>query len=450
MAVAKRKREEEEEEDVEPPAAAGGDAPPGAGGHAWTEQAAPARWREALGAARQWLVLNCARGDLRILDGEARPWALYRSRTQGYLYYARPGHSPTADVSGLALRPRGPEPEPRELPALLVVRPPRKSAGRPPTRLVPGAAVARGSFAQVHLATDGEKTWAVKRALRARPSCSESVYRDEHFLRLLAGHRHVVTLLGSYLDEQRRPCLLLPPAAGDLAQLRPRTLPAFWQLADQLCRGLSYVHARGVVHLDLKPSNVLVYREEGAHHCLADFGSATRAGNALDDEKLYECTRPYRAPEIVFGAETAAWPSQDLWSLGALLWQTCPEGSGCPLLGAQNGVEQAALVLAVAGVSVDVLCSWRFSPQQASACCAAGTLPPYMPHPHEEGAAEEDAPPPALLRAALLRATPSERSLAPLLAVAASLGASSGRPRGPHAPEEQAQDAERRHPVDQI
>ncbi len=382
-----------------------------------------AAWRAALAAARQWLVVTCGRGDLTVHDEEGHLWALFRSQTRGYLYYSRAGNAPIAVKSGLTLRPRGPGPESKDLPALLIVRPPRKGPAPRPVHLVSGPAVAQGAFAQICLATDGQQTLAVKRALRPRRSCTESVHRDEHFLRLLRGNRHVVRLLGSYLDEQHRPCLLLPAAAGDLGRLPPATLVAFWDLVDQLAQGLAHVHSRGVVHLDVKPGNVLVF--EGDLHCLADFGSATRSGHALDDEKLYECTRPYRPPEIVFGAETAAWPSQDLWSLGVLLWQSCPEDSACPLLGAQNGVEQAALVLALAGVSPGVLRSWRFSPQQADACCGAVYgLDPFCSFPHTSATSR--------LRKALLRPRPAERSLASLLSL-------SHGPCGAYAPEEQTE-----------
>ena len=376
------------------------------------ENEAPAPWRGALGAARRWLSVNCVRGHLCALDAHERAWQVFVSRSRGHLYFAVPGHEPTAEKSSLALRPRKDDRVARHgapPPAVLVVRPPRQKARATPPA-PPGPAVAQGAFAQVCIATDGLRTWAVKRALRARLSCSESLFRDEHFLRVVAGHPHVVCLLGSYLDEEHRPCLVLPAAQGDLAGHHPSTLDDFWVLARQLCQAVGHVHACGVVHLDIKPHNVLVFGD-GRHHCLADFGSATRTGHALDDEKLYECTRPFRAPEIVFGAEVAAWPGQDLWSLGALLWDVCPEDGGHPLQGAQNDVEQAALVLALTGVCVPLLCSWRFSPAQAAACCfgAAGTIEPYV---SPDGSAA------ARLRASLLCAAPEDRALAPLLLLA--------------------------------
>jgi tetratricopeptide (TPR) repeat protein len=81
----------------------------------------------------------------------------------------------------------------------------------------------------------------------------------------------------------------------------------------QLCRVLAYVHNRGLVHRDIKPTNVLV-RDDGTIK-LVDFGLV---GTGSDAEYVMG-TPAYLAPEIVRRETTDH--RADLYSLGILLYQ---------------------------------------------------------------------------------------------------------------------------------
>lgn len=86
-----------------------------------------------------------------------------------------------------------------------------------------------------------------------------------------------------------------------------------WSLATVL----SFVHARDIVHLDVKPSNILVGRDGVVR--LADFGIARWLGDPAGQTTSGATTgtAAYIAPEQVRG-ETAT-PASDVYSLGLVL-----------------------------------------------------------------------------------------------------------------------------------
>ena len=93
------------------------------------------------------------------------------------------------------------------------------------------------------------------------------------------------------------------------------------EAAAQVLEALAFAHARGVVHRDVKPSNVLVADEEHVSVRLFDFGLAQLA----DSETLTAVgdvpgTLAYISPERLLGQQ--AGPPADVWAAGVLLWES--------------------------------------------------------------------------------------------------------------------------------
>jgi eukaryotic-like serine/threonine-protein kinase len=109
------------------------------------------------------------------------------------------------------------------------------------------------------------------------------------------------------------PSVRPPSPVGDFVRLR--------KLVGQLVDGLAALHAAGMLHCDIKPSNVLVTAADEV--VILDFGIAQTVERGRRD--LAEGERPrgtptYMSPEQ--GLTTALTPATDSYSVGAMLYET--------------------------------------------------------------------------------------------------------------------------------
>ncbi|WP_030451896.1 serine/threonine-protein kinase [Herbidospora cretacea] len=95
------------------------------------------------------------------------------------------------------------------------------------------------------------------------------------------------------------------------------------EIGRQVLGALRAVHAKGILHRDVKPSNVLVTHDRAV---LTDFGLAALEGDvSITQAGIVLGSAGYIAPERVLGDKAS--PAADLWSLGATLY-TAVEGRG--------------------------------------------------------------------------------------------------------------------------
>ncbi len=136
-------------------------------------------------------------------------------------------------------------------------------------------------------------------------------------------HPNVVRLY-DVLEEGGQTMLVLELVDGDGLHLLAAGRALDWAAARRFCApvasGLAHAHARGVVHRDLTPSNVLVERGTG-RVVVTDFGLArlVRSSTSAPVSGILAGTPEYWAPEQATGEATG--PATDLYALGCILFQ---------------------------------------------------------------------------------------------------------------------------------
>ena len=188
--------------------------------------------------------------------------------------------------------------------------------------VVLGPEIGRGKFARVVRATHGGRVVAAKLPVRNEDDDREEAEVARYLaqeIRMLRGcdHEHVVRFVG-VVDGTTLLTELC--AGGDLLRLLEGNAELGWplrlRLAGDACRGLAYLHERGVMHRDVKAENVLLSQDWRGKLC--DFGMARDADENSQCKTL--CGTPeYMAPELLLGEVEAYGLAADVFSLGCVL-----------------------------------------------------------------------------------------------------------------------------------
>ncbi|GGN49259.1 hypothetical protein GCM10011579_002820 [Streptomyces albiflavescens] len=200
----------------------------------------------------------------------------------------------------------------------------------PVPALAPGARPASGYEILGHLTRTGwldlYDSWSEQRACRCvikmmRPDRhDDALLRDRllqegRWLRTFA-HPHLVRAYETF--ESPEPLVVLETLTGEtLSHLidRLRRRPAASDVAllgVQLCSAIHYLHGQGLLHLDLKPSNIVV---DCGHAKVLDLSVARPPGTAPPGVGTF-C---YLSPEQARGGQLSA--AADVWGIGITLYE---------------------------------------------------------------------------------------------------------------------------------
>ena len=221
-------------------------------------------------------------------------------------------------------------------------------------------------------------------------------------------HEHIVRLY-DYGEDGETPFLVMELVEGanlgDVARDRSFTWEETQGIALPIASALAYAHARGIVHRDLTPGNVLIESATG-RVVVSDFGLArlARSSTSVTTQGMLLGTPEYWSPEQARGRDSES--ATDMYALGCLLFwllsgRTPFEGDDRLAVGLRRAHEAAPLLASCAiGVPHDatVLVDALLAPDPADRPTAVEVL-------ERLGAA-----PPAIAEAATQASEAAERS----------------------------------------
>ncbi|TBB27304.1 serine/threonine protein kinase [Rhizobium ruizarguesonis] len=195
------------------------------------------------------------------------------------------------------------------------------------SRLTVGAKIGNGHFGDVHEGIDPIHGVVAVKILRQRPQESNAdwVVRREGLLnegeRLKKGaHDHVVAvhhLLEAH--DQDAIHLVMDFCSGGSLQRpyerNPLSTAAVHKIATQVALGLGTLHARDMLHRDLKPGNILIDAKGSVK--IGDFGLVT--DNLILGYGSQAGYSDHIAPEVWAGGGTSV--KTDIWALGMTLYR---------------------------------------------------------------------------------------------------------------------------------
>lgn len=187
---------------------------------------------------------------------------------------------------------------------------------------------ATGLFSTVY--ADKSRTLAIKVTVLSQTHPPHDPKREARIL-AAAASPYIIPLLATHTLSSRF-LLVFPFQTLDLAALLRRGSAFTVRTVRSVLRGLfcalAHIHSKGIIHRDIKPTNILIDAPLGTSQ-LADFGIAWSPDDPASEppnQKITDVgTTCYRPPELLFGHK-AYGPEIDLWAAGCVVAECVRRG----------------------------------------------------------------------------------------------------------------------------
>ena len=189
--------------------------------------------------------------------------------------------------------------------------------------------IGSGGMGEVWLATDTllDRPVAIKHTRSVHDPGQKEIFLSEARMLARLNHPNITAIYDAIFDEQEhRFHLVMEYVDGEpLSNLiynrsSPLPLDIMLEVSMGILRALQYAHGRGVVHLDIKPANVIIAEDVK----LTDFGLASLTSLLAEGREGLIGTVDYMSPEQIGGRAIDG--RADLYALGVMLYQMVSGG----------------------------------------------------------------------------------------------------------------------------
>ncbi|XP_069067393.1 mitogen-activated protein kinase kinase kinase 8 [Pleurodeles waltl] len=174
--------------------------------------------------------------------------------------------------------------------------------------------VPQGAFGKVHLAQDREtRTRMACKLIPVEQFKPADIEIQAHFQ-----HENIAELFGAVLWDETIHLFMEAGEGGSVMEKLEtcgpmREFEIIW-VTKHVLKGLEFLHSKGVIHHDIKPSNIVIMSTKAA---LVDFGLSVQLNEDMYYPKDLRGTEIYMSPEVILcrGHSTKT----DIYSMGATL-----------------------------------------------------------------------------------------------------------------------------------
>ncbi|CAL4907023.1 unnamed protein product [Urochloa decumbens] len=184
----------------------------------------------------------------------------------------------------------------------------------------------------------------------------QTFLREARCLEACRGHPSLVSLRAAHLLPGDEAFLVMEYAGRSLAEVlrdedgcrRPLPEAEARRVMRRLLEGAAAMHARGVLHRDLKPDNILLDARGGGAVKICDFGLSRSVAISGEAPPLTPgvATLWYRAPEVILGSRDYD-AGVDTWALGCIMAELL---AGAPLFPGRSEMDQLNRVFDTLGM----------------------------------------------------------------------------------------------------